>query len=68
MPGKETEACAAICDAMVEELEAIKKSMRRTRHDRNPGREVDYAIRAVKRVAERIRARASLEAPAPPDQ
>jgi hypothetical protein len=50
------ERCAAICDSVAQELEALKPNARQFRYDRQSLREIDYAIRAVHRAAERIRA------------
>lgn len=58
---EQVERCARECDTMAKELEAHRPTSRRGTTDRQSPREIDYAIRAVRRVAERIR---SLKDPA----
>lgn len=50
------ERCASICDAMIRELETLRPSARKGQYDRQSPRQIDYAVRAVRRVGERIRA------------
>lgn len=50
------ERCASICDTMIAELEALRTTARAHQYDRRSQREIDYATRAVRRAAERIRA------------
>lgn len=50
------ERCALICDAMLGELETLRRTARKSHYDRRSQREIDFAIRAVRRNAERIRA------------
>lgn len=57
------ERCAAICDATVEELKKLKPTSRKGQYDRQSPRQIDYAIRAVRRVADRIRAQKGIAAP-----
>lgn len=52
----QTERCALICDEMAKELEGLRTRARRGQYDRRSGREIDYAIKAVRRVGDRIRA------------
>lgn len=49
------ERCALICDVMIGELEILRRTARKSHYDRRSQREIDYAIRAVRRAAERIR-------------
>lgn len=53
---EQIEACAHLCDAMIRELETLKPTVRKGQYDRQAPRQIDYAIRAVRRLAERIRA------------
>lgn len=57
------ERCAGLADAMVGELEALKKTASRGRYDRQTARRIDYAIRAITRLAERISALKGVSAP-----
>lgn len=50
------ERCALIADGMIAELEKLKEAARTGQLDRRSKLEIDYAIRSVRRVAERIRA------------
>lgn len=50
------EACAKVCDGIIAELTALRPTSRKSQYDRQSPRQIDYAIRAVKRCAERIRA------------
>lgn len=50
------ERCAAVCDGVIAELRTMKSKGRRGQYDRQSGRQIDYAIRAVRRAAARIRA------------
>lgn len=58
------ERCAKVCDSMALELEQLKPSARRGKYDRQTARQIDYAVRSVRRVAERIRALKSVAADA----
>lgn len=49
------ERCAQICDDMVRELGAQRDKSRKGQYDRKSPREIDFAMRAVARVGERIR-------------
>lgn len=70
MPDDEQiEICAKVNDSMVEELAKIRSSARRGQYDRQSARQIDYAMRALKRAAERIRALKGIsEPPAGSDQ
>lgn len=57
------ERCAQMCDTAVAELEELKIKARKNRYDRQAEREIEYAIRAIMRVAARIRALSSLKPP-----
>lgn len=61
MAGDHLERCAAVCDEMVQELEAQRERAKRNPYDRAADRETDFAIRAVKKIAERIRAQKPLD-------
>lgn len=50
------ERCASLGDALVAELEKLRKTARKSHYDRQTPRQIDYAIRNVRRLAERIRA------------
>lgn len=50
------ERCATQCDGVIAELQDMKPNARRGQYDRQSVRQIDYAIRAVRRAAERIRA------------
>lgn len=53
---EQIERCARVCDAMIRELEGHKPKARKSQYDRQSPRQIDYAIRAIRRVAERVRA------------
>lgn len=59
---EQLERCAQQCDAMVRELESQKPTARKGQYDRQTPRQIDRAIRAVRRVGERIRALKSMDA------
>lgn len=48
--------CLALCDAMIQELEAQRPKSRKGRYDRQSPRQIDFAIRTVRRLAERFKA------------
>lgn len=50
------ERCAALGDAMAMELQKLRTTARKSHYDRQTPRQIDYAIRTVRRLAERIRA------------
>lgn len=50
------ERCAALADAMIKELQKLRTTARKTHYDRQTPRQIDYAIRTVRRLAERVRA------------
>lgn len=50
------ERCAQLADAMAAELQKLRITARKTHYDRQTPRQIDYAIRTVRRLAERIRA------------
>lgn len=60
MDDDQIEICAQLCDAMVKELTASRKTARKSQYDRQSPRQIDYAIRAVARLGERIRALKSI--------
>lgn len=53
---EQIEQCALVCDGLVSELEALRPKSRVSQYDRQSPRQIDYAIRSVRRAAERIRA------------
>lgn len=55
------EYCARVCDSMAQELVDMKPTARRGKYDRQTSRQIDYAIRAVRKAAERIRALKGVE-------
>lgn len=57
------ERCAAVCDGIIAELKAMKPKSRQSQYDRQSPLQIDYAIRAVKRAADRIRALKGVSAP-----
>jgi hypothetical protein len=57
------EQCARICDAMVLELAAQKIVTKNGTPSARANRQIDYAIRAVERVAQRIRVMKTIAAP-----
>lgn len=58
--------CARLCDAMILELEAQKPGARKGQYDRQSPLRIDFAIRSVRRVGERIRALKGVQEPDAP--
>ena len=50
------EKCAALGDAMAAELQTLRKTARKSHYDKQTPRQIDYAIRTIRRLAQRIRA------------
>lgn len=50
------ERCATLGDEMAAELQKLRTTARKSHYDRQTPRQIDYAIRTVRRLAERIRA------------
>lgn len=50
------ERCAQLCDEMIRELEGLKPRSRKGQYDRQSPRQIDYAVRAIRRLSERQRA------------
>lgn len=50
------ERCALVLDAMVGELLTLKSTERPAQYDRQAPLRIDYAVRVVRRCAERVRA------------
>lgn len=50
------ERCAAVIDATAAEVHALKASARKGHYDKQSGLQIDYAVRWLRKGAERIRA------------